>query len=176
MENAVTLADCSVSPDKPSSVNSPTHGLSEFINHPIQPKYSSDSLDVDGIRIYDVCREGKCSCSHLIGGVPSQLKPCRAAPYLFGPSSLDSITEEEKDFLWRGLVGGFDIEDENCQSAYNCQNYDSILDEKFYPATNLKSIPNEQTDFYIKPRKAAVICFASNGPLTMAPSNDRRTN
>ena len=109
------------------------HGLSEFINHPIQPKYSSDSLDVDGIRIYDVCREGKCSCSHLIDGVPSQLKPCRAAPYLFGPSSLDSITEEEKDFLWRGLVGGFDIVDENCPSAYNCQNYDSILDEKFYP-------------------------------------------
>ena len=90
------------------------------------------SPGVDIIPIFDVCKAGSCSCSHLIGGVPAQLKPCRAACYLFGPSSLDSMHQEDKDFLWRGLVCGFDIVDANCPSAYYCDNYDSILDDKFY--------------------------------------------
>ena len=29
------------------------------------------------VNVYDACCNGNCSCSHLIGGEPGQLKPCR---------------------------------------------------------------------------------------------------
>ena len=65
--------------------------------------------DISSIPIYDVCYAGNCSCVHLIGGFPSQLKPCRASPFLLGPSSLTSVSEDDGLFLWQGLVNGFNI-------------------------------------------------------------------
>ena len=96
--------------------------------------FDTPALDnIVSIPIYDVCASGNCSCCHLIGNVPAQLKPCRAATVLFGPTPLDSVSSADRLYLWQGLVNGFDIVDEGCPSAYFCENYDSILNEKFYP-------------------------------------------
>ena len=88
--------------------------------------------DCSPMPIYAACAAGVCDCIHTIGGMPAQLKPCRAAPNLFGPSLIDSISHDDKEFLWRGLNNGFKIVDEDCPSSYRCANYDSILSEQFY--------------------------------------------
>ena len=147
MENAVIPRDFreaildSASPDEPLHVDSPCLITDPSAQVGELPHYfEASSLffetpafpDIASIPIYDACSSGKCTCVHLIGGVPAQLKPCRAAPYLFGPSFLDDISTENQTFLWRGLVKGFDIVDDQCPSSYYCENYNSILDDKFY--------------------------------------------
>ena len=146
MENAVTPRDFreaildQVSPDERLHTVSPdlfilTPQLGESPNYPDSSHMLFETPSYPGITsipIYNACSSGKCSCIHLIGGLPSQLKPCRAAPFLFGPSPLDTISSDDNVFLWRGLMKGFDIVDDHCQSSYFCENYDSILDDKFY--------------------------------------------
>ena len=77
--------------------------------------------------IYGSCVNGTCNCVHLIGDLPAQLKPCRAAPFLFGEGKLDTVDDDETLALWKGLVNGFSIVDDTCPTAYECENYDSIL-------------------------------------------------
>ena len=42
------------------------------------------------------------------------------------------MSEEDRDYLWRGLVLGFDIVDPDCPASYHCENYDSITSDVFY--------------------------------------------
>ena len=84
------------------------------------------------IAIFHDCVLGTCECVHLIVDFPCQLKPCRAASFLFGDSALDSVTEAERLYIWRGLVNGFAIVDDNCSSEYICENYDSITSDEAY--------------------------------------------
>ena len=88
--------------------------------------------DIIQVDVFEECMSGSCECTHLIGGFPCDLKPCRAACFLFGGSPLTTISEQEREYLWRGLVNGFSIVDEDCPSSYNCGNYDSITGEKYY--------------------------------------------
>ena len=81
------------------------------------------------IPIYQNCLLGECDCVFMIGPSACQLKPCRAAQFLFGPSALQSIPESEREFLWTGFNRGFAIVDSDCPSNYFCENYDSILEE-----------------------------------------------
>ena len=83
------------------------------------------------INVFNSCISGTCDCVHLIGGVPSQLMPCRWAPFLFGKDAIPSIEDDERDYLWKGILSGFDIVDDNCPSSYVCENYNSILEPKF---------------------------------------------
>ena len=84
---------------------------------------------IEPLPIFDDCISGDCTCELTIGAVTSQLKPCRAAQILFGPTALASVTESDRDYLWKGLNRGFDIVDSDCPSSYFCENYDSILEE-----------------------------------------------
>ena len=89
--------------------------------------FSTPSIDgLPSIDIYSSCIAGSCACIHLIGDAKAQLKPRRAAQFLFGGSALPSISDQERIFLWSGLINGFAIVDEDCPSSYNCANYDSI--------------------------------------------------
>ena len=89
-------------------------------------------IDIPSINIFQECTLGTCNCIHLIGDFPCQLKPCRAAQFLFGSSALPSIPYSDRDYLWRGLVKGFNIVDDSCDSVYECQNYDSITEQQSY--------------------------------------------
>ena len=82
------------------------------------------------INVYEECVTGVCDCTHSVGGFRVDLKPCRAAAFLFGgqctlPSSM--VTE-----LWDGLCDGFRIVDDVQIPSYACKNYDSISKGKFY--------------------------------------------
>ena len=87
---------------------------------------------IPSIPVYHECIAGSCSCVYTIGGAPSQLKPCRAAQFLFGDSALTSVNNDDKMYIWRGLVNGFKIIDDDCPSNYCCENYDSITGEEAY--------------------------------------------
>ena len=88
--------------------------------------------DIPSITVYDTCITGNCSCVHFVGDLASDLKPCRAAPFLFGDNALPSVTPDDRDYLWRGFVMGFDVVDKDCNTSYLCQNYDSITSPEFY--------------------------------------------
>ena len=92
---------------------------------PLTPKTVS-------VNVYQDCVDGVCGCVHSIGGFATDLKPCRAACFLFGPSALDTVSDHDRDYLWNGLVNGFSIVDNDCSSSYMCENYDSITCDKFY--------------------------------------------
>ena len=92
------------------------------------PHYDS----IPSINVFTSCVAGTCSFVHLIGQSRCQLKPCRAAQFLFGETALKTVDDSERLFLWQGLVKGFAIVDEDCPSAYNCPNYDSITGPEFY--------------------------------------------
>ena len=98
-------------------------------NHVVFTTPSYD--DIPSIAVYADCILGACGCSHAIGDVPAQLKPCRAAPFLLGVKALD-VSCDERAYLWKGIVCGFDIVDSDCPTGYHCDNYDSILAEQFH--------------------------------------------
>ena len=112
-------------------------GISERDIDPVDFNQGSDLPCDQGtflftIAIYSGCSMGTCNCVHFIGDSPCQLKPCRVAGFLFGHSALPTITESDREFLWNGLVNGFDIVDAECPSSYMCQNYDSITSAPAY--------------------------------------------
>ena len=99
------------------------------------------------IAVLNSCIDGSCKCCHLIGDVPSQLKPCRAAQFLFGQHVLTTVSEEDKSFLWLGLVNGFKIVDEDCPAEYSCANYDSITSPEFKDEMSALLLSERHTKF-----------------------------
>ena len=77
------------------------------------------------INVYPSCISGSCKCQYGIGGVLSQLKPCRFAG-LIHTCMGDRMSDFEK-LLW-GITDGFPIVDQDVE-AYECANYSSILDD-----------------------------------------------
>ena len=61
------------------------------------------------------CVDGRCMCDHLIGGVVSQLKPCRffAESYFRGDCDPDSL------YIMRGIVFGFMVIDPTFEYSYD---------------------------------------------------------
>ena len=110
---------------EPSDFSSIDYGESRSVNSILF--HTPMSNDCVSIPIYTECIDGSCTCTHFIGDHISQLKPCRAAQFLFGGNKLDSIDEDERLFIWNGLIKGFSIADEDCSTTYECENYDSIL-------------------------------------------------
>ena len=82
------------------------------------------------IPVYNTCLAGTCSCTHLIASEFSQLKPCRFASYISGRGNVCEGRPVAK-FIWEGVVQGFKIVDDNCDTSYNCRNYKTILEGDF---------------------------------------------
>ena len=80
---------------------------------------------------------GECTCQHIIGGVKSQLLPCRFAAYLF--ASNRDISQENWE-LFKGITDGFDIVDSAVEN-YDCKNYSSITTG---PAKEMMSVNIEE--------------------------------
>ena len=121
VDNDTDLCDLTT----PTSDNSGESHLNAIV-------FSTPCFDAaPSIDVFDSCIMGTCDCIHLIGGVPCQLKPCRWAPLLFGTDAIPSVNDDERMYLWRGVLSGFNIVDDNCPSSYVCDNYNSILESKF---------------------------------------------
>ena len=74
------------------------------------------------VNVFDQCIKGICDCEFCIGGISSQLRPCRFASYILGRS--ESFKEKYLDLLW-GVTDGFPIVD-STPPSYECENYNSI--------------------------------------------------
>ena len=74
------------------------------------------------IDIFEVCLLGTCTCTFSIIGVPAQLKPCR----LFAECMCRGDTDPDWDYILRGACFGFRVIDQDCDSSYECGNYNSI--------------------------------------------------
>ena len=105
-------------------VSSPVLGESDFI-------FKVDCIGRPSIKVYQSCLEGLCKCEHLINGEVSQILPCRLACFL-RQENMVKISQVEKDFIWTGFTEGFRIVDPDCDTKYDCQNYKSILEKKYY--------------------------------------------
>ena len=111
--------------------------------------------DISSMTIFTDCINGVCHCRHLVGDAPAQLKPCRAAQFLFGPNALTSISDDEGLFLWQGLVQGFKIVDPDCRASYSCSNYDSITGDVF---------KDEMTDLLLSELDSSKVTKAASPP------------
>ena len=81
------------------------------------------------INVFQSCIDDVCSCVHKIGDSPSQLRPCRIGNFLF--SNQCFLPNEHVFAIWNGICDGFKIVDDVDIPSYECQNYNSILGEKF---------------------------------------------
>ena len=122
---------CNVDHESAPQLHDVSPAVGEFLNVDSIRFYTPDCDGISPLPVFERCYEGSCDCCHFIGDVPAQLKPCRAASYLFGPEALSSVGENDKHFLWKGHVQGFKIVDDDCEAAYACDNYDSITSPEF---------------------------------------------
>lgn len=76
------------------------------------------------VDIFKSCYDGSCSCVHYVGGMLSQLKPCRFVVWIFGQGSI--VTDDDKT-LFAGIVDGFDLVSSDVE-PYECHNYTSVTD------------------------------------------------
>ena len=97
--------------------------------YPICVRQLPESSGGRVISVFESCILGTCECTHHIGGVLSQLRPCQIGCFLYSndctlPSSMVKET-------WDGVCDGFSIVDNVEIPSYECQNYKSILEEDF---------------------------------------------
>ena len=101
------------------------------------------------VTVYDACANGTCSCSHVIGGEPAQLKPCRFL-YLYSLA-----TAEGKNLfnpLMSSIVDGAKVMDgsqEKEHISYDCKNYKSIFEGNNKSKLD-KIIGSELSEGYLK--------------------------
>ena len=74
------------------------------------------------IDVFSTCLAGTCDCSFVIGGAPSQLRPCR----MFAECMCRGESDPDWEYLLRGACFGFRVIDQDCKSSYWCSNYTSI--------------------------------------------------
>ena len=102
--------------------------LSDFSNtrngHSDFPLESITSPLGQKITVFDECVMGSCKCVYDIGGITSQLKPCRFASIIF--NSEYSLEGKYADLLWY-LTDGCPIVDSEID-PYECENYLSITE------------------------------------------------
>ena len=113
------------------------------------------------IKVFQSCVDGICQCEHFIGIEKSQLLPCRIASFLRQEGSI-KINQIESDFLWTGFTEGFKIVDPGCNTTYDCRNYKSILDKKFY-GEMCDIIKNELVDGLVTEVKSKPRCIHALG-------------
>ena len=62
---------------------------------------------------------------------PFPTSPLPGGPVLIGPNALQTISDDDRAYLWEGLLNGFKIVDPDCPASYSCTNYGSIVSEEF---------------------------------------------
>ena len=72
--------DCAVN----SRSYEPSPGLGECSNNGLLEFYTPLMDNIQPLPVFERCLDGACTCCHLVGDRPVQLKTCRAAQFLFG--------------------------------------------------------------------------------------------
>ena len=87
-----------------------------------------DSYDLQGVRCSRPCGIGACVGSHYLAGVKTQLNPCSFFEECF--CSVEGV-DVNASYIFKGVLEGFQILDEDFEGSYSCSNYDSIMDSEF---------------------------------------------
>ena len=74
------------------------------------------------IDVFVNCLQGTCACVFNIEGVRAQLRLCRVYAECYGRGDVDPDWE----YILRGACFGYRVIDDECDSAYNENNYGSI--------------------------------------------------
>ena len=82
------------------------------------------------INVFQECVQGTCNCIHYVGGNAVDLRPCRAAQFLFGGEC--NLPSDMVSEIWNGLCDGFRVVDDVEIPEYSCENYASITEGTFY--------------------------------------------
>ena len=75
------------------------------------------------VDVFNSCYTGTCTCVHVLGGVISQLLPCRFASHMFKDNV---VVKPEYWNIFQGITDGYKVVDSEVAS-YRCSNYSSIL-------------------------------------------------
>ena len=116
------------------------------------------------VNVYDACTNGTCSCSHVIGGEISQLKPCRFL-YLYSLATAEG--KDSYKTLMSSIVDGAKVMDgsqEKEHISYDCKNYKSIF-EGNNKAKLDNIIDSELSEGYLKIVKNKPDCIHSIGAV-----------
>lgn len=73
--------------------------------------------NVADFRIQRNCMAGSCSCTHMIEGVVSQMKPCRVFTELF----MRGDTDPDAEYILMGVCFGFMVINWDCEACYDCK-------------------------------------------------------
>ena len=101
------------------------------------------------VNVYDACANGTCSCSHVIGGEPAQLKPCRFL-YLYSLATAEGKSQYSPPMS--SIVDGAKVMDGSQQKehiSYDCKNYKSIFEGNNKSKLD-KIIGSELSEGYLK--------------------------
>ena len=115
----------------------------ETLNSPANSHYlvmSCTTPDGTVINVFDDCIDGSCYCEHYIGGVRSQLKPCRFASIVC--DDLNVWSSKHRGLL-DGIADGFEIVQGEIPN-YECSNYKSILEPG--PKSQMNVIVQKELD------------------------------
>ena len=85
------------------------------------------------VTVYNCCVMGTCDCCYFIGGIRSQLKPCRFGSLILG--STQEFYDKYIDLLWY-ITDGCPIVDSPVE-PYECRNYLSITCPENSPKMDL---------------------------------------
>ena len=116
------------------------------------------------VNVYDACSNGTCSCSHVIGGEPAQLKPCRFL-YLYSLATAEGKNQFSP--LMSSIVDCFKVMDGSQEKAnlkYDCRNYKSIFEGNNKSKLD-KIIGSELSEGYLKIVETKPDCIHSVGAV-----------
>lgn len=117
------------------------HNLSESIGDQYENSKKlifqvQGSVGTPVINVFEECLEGKCECVHLINGRSTNLMPCRFAHFLSGEGNVLAHDPEMAQFIWEGIVNGFKIVNDNCETSYFCSG-PAKMESWFHQGLNL---------------------------------------
>lgn len=114
--------------------------------------------------VYDKCAQGTCDCTHTIGDAVAQLLPCR----FFAECFLRGDNDPDWDYVMRGIIFGFRVINDSCDSAYAGRNYGSSTGELTHSAMSDK-LKREINAGILTVRDNPQIC---SHPIGTVPKSD----
>lgn len=114
------------------------------------------------------CAAGICDCSHILGGVVSQLRPCRFAYFIF--KDLNNVSNEDQQ-LFVGVCDGFAVVDRE-PAPYSCNNYLSILSEENKPKMD-SIVATELAEGFLSVSEETPTCIHALGAVPKGPQGIR---
>ena len=112
------------------------------------------------VDVYEDCSKGKCTCAYFIGGVKSQLKPCRFASIILNNDY--GLEDKYLELLW-GITDGFPIVD-SPPETYECENYKSITAPGPYDKMS-KILMKELAEGFVTKVECKPICIHALGAV-----------